>query len=103
MFYMCTLKVIGGSMIWGKWWAKQTKLFFYKNIDKFVHSSIVAYKTIKVGNINKGTHMALHYMLRGLRKIILDTPIDLPTNMEMLVKDGWGNQGVEKKNCLCHL
>jgi hypothetical protein len=100
---MCTLKVIGGSMIWGKWWAKQTKLFFYKNIDKFVHSSIVAYKTIKVGNINKGTHMALHYMLRGLRKIILDTPIDLPTNMEMLVKDGWGNQGVEKKNCLCHL
>ncbi len=51
-------------MIWGKWWAKQTKQHcFYKNIDKFVHSSIVAYKIIKVGNINKGTHIALHYML----------------------------------------
>jgi hypothetical protein len=99
MFNICTLKVIGGSMIWGKWWAKQTKqLCFYKNIDRFVHSNIVAYKTIKVGNIDKGTHMALHYMLQGL-----NTPIDLPTNMEMLIKDGHGNQGVEKKNCLCHL
>jgi hypothetical protein len=68
-----------------------------------VHSSIVAYKTIKVENIDKGTHMALHYMLWGLRKIILDTPVDLPTNMVMLVKDGRGNQGVEKKKCLCHL
>jgi hypothetical protein len=47
--------------------------------------------------------MALHYMLRGLRKLILDTPIDLPTNMEMVIKDGWGSQGEEKKNCLCHV
>jgi len=101
---VCTLKVIGGSMIWGKWWAKQAKqLCFYKNIDRFVHSNIVAYKTIKVGNIDKGTHMALHYMLQGLRKVILNTPIDLPTNMEMVRKDGHGNQGVEKKNCLCYL
>lgn len=68
-----------------------------------MHSNIVAYKTIKVGDIDKGTHMALHYMLRGLRKIILDTPIDLPTNMEMVIKDGRCNQGVEKKICLCHL
>jgi hypothetical protein len=68
-----------------------------------VHSSIVAYKTIKVGNIDKATHMALHYMLWALRKIIQDTPIDLPTNMEMLVEDQWGNQSVEKKKCLCHL
>jgi len=47
--------------------------------------------------------MALHYMLQGLRKVILNTPIDLPTNMEMVRKDGHGNQGVEKKNCLCYL
>jgi hypothetical protein len=82
---------------------KPKQLCFYKNIDKFVHSNIIAYKTIKVGNIDKGTHMALHYMWQGSRKIILNTLIDLPTNMEMLIKDGWGNQAVEKKNCLCHL
>jgi hypothetical protein len=42
-------------------------------------------------------------MLRGLRKLILDTPIDLPTNIAMVIKDGWGSQGEEMNICLCHL
>jgi len=62
-----------------------------------VHINIVAYKGIKIGDIDKGTHMALHYMLWGLRKLVLNTPIDLPTNMEMVIKDGRGIQGVERK------
>lgn len=66
MFKVCTLKVIGGSMIWGKWWAKQTKqLCFYKNIDRFVHSNIVAYKTIKVGkHRQRNTHGFALYVTR---------------------------------------